>query len=152
MSEIEKNNVATIWAVSTGSYSSYKVECVCPSKEIAEAVAAKWTALHGKYDAAEVEEFPFVSEVVDATTWYRHIIYRGWNRQEGTPDYAVDPTEKAHSEVGFPWEMEDGEWVSLMNNRTREPYSVTVKRRDPNEAAKIAREIWAKHEAERLGL
>lgn len=44
------------WAVSTGSYSDYVVECICPTKEVAEAVALRMNGLNS-YGNAEVEEF-----------------------------------------------------------------------------------------------
>lgn|SRR3990167_2357557 len=51
--------MASMWGVSSGSYSDYRVDCMCPSKELAEAVAEK---MGPDYSA---EEFPFITSLDD---------------------------------------------------------------------------------------
>lgn len=55
-----------IYAVSSGSYSDYRVLCVCPTKADAEVVAAKLRGDKGgwRYDA-DVEEFVMVTADVE---------------------------------------------------------------------------------------
>jgi hypothetical protein len=50
------------WGVSTGSYSDYRMLCICPSKRDAQAVAAKMRAdKHGWRRDARVEPLPVVT-------------------------------------------------------------------------------------------
>jgi hypothetical protein len=52
--------------VSSGSYSDYRVMCVCPSKKDAKAVAEKYNRdKSSSYDAAEVESLPIVTGDVE---------------------------------------------------------------------------------------
>ena len=48
-----------VWALSSGEYSDYHVMCVCPSKEDAGTLAARYNADSGPFgDAARVESLP----------------------------------------------------------------------------------------------
>lgn len=48
----------TMWAVTHGSYSDYTVLCVCPSKDVAERVAAKIKGAPGTWNTSpEIQEF-----------------------------------------------------------------------------------------------
>lgn len=64
--------VQQVWAVSSGSYSDYRVLCVCPSEADAETVASK---LRGEKDGwhrdADVEEFVMVTGDVEQTPFLR---------------------------------------------------------------------------------
>ncbi|AYB70187.1 hypothetical protein SEA_ONEIAGILLIAN_77 [Microbacterium phage OneinaGillian] len=56
----------TMWAISSGDYSDYRVTAVCESKEIAEAVAKKMNMLEGHkgYGEYGIEEMPVLDESV----------------------------------------------------------------------------------------
>lgn len=51
----------TMWAITSGSYSDYRVLCLCQSKSDAKRLAARMNAAGGSIDA-EIEEFPVVSD------------------------------------------------------------------------------------------
>jgi hypothetical protein len=143
----------TMWAVSAGEYSAYRVLCICPSLEVAEAVKAKWNAVEGPHNQCFLEEFPVVSEAVDRVEFHSHSLIRRWDGKRGVHLLDEPPIEETFVRLQFPWEKtwDCDDWV--VRERGGGPVSnVRARHRDPNEAAKIAREIWAKHEAERLGL
>lgn len=92
MAELKK-----MWAISSGSYSDYRVDAVCESKEIAEAVAAKMNLLESRgYDEYGVEELPVLDESI-----HRVIVHHmnveirdaggtGSERQWDTPVWSFD--------------------------------------------------------------
>lgn len=51
-----------VWALAFGSYSYYRVLCICPTEDDAERLAAK-VNLHEQWEQADVQSFP----VCDAT-------------------------------------------------------------------------------------
>jgi hypothetical protein len=51
----------TLWAVTQGCYSDYRVLCVCPTEAIAELVAEKYNATE-RYGDAITEEFPLIDD------------------------------------------------------------------------------------------
>jgi len=51
-----------MWALSSGSYSDYRVLCVCPSKKVAKQLAARYNADNRSYDEVYVEQIAFVSD------------------------------------------------------------------------------------------
>lgn len=57
-------NVERIFGVSAGSYSDYRVLCICPTKKDAKAVAAK-VRNDSWHSDADVEEFVFVTADVE---------------------------------------------------------------------------------------
>lgn len=98
----------TMWAISSGSYSDYRVTAVCESKEIAEATVAKMNLLEGNssYDEYGIEELPVLDESI-----HRVIIHHmnveirdaggtGAERQWNTPVWSFD--EEA-VEVAWRW-------------------------------------------------
>lgn len=48
----------TVWVLSHGEYSDYRVMCACPSKDAAELLAARFNSTTSSYDSASVEELP----------------------------------------------------------------------------------------------
>lgn len=58
-----------MWAVSTGTYSDYRVMCVCPSEDDANTVASKFNASGDGWSPARAESFPIVSADVE-----RHLV------------------------------------------------------------------------------
>ncbi|UVT31346.1 hypothetical protein SEA_MARCIE_84 [Microbacterium phage Marcie] len=97
----------TMWAISSGSYSDYRVEAVCESKEIAEATAAKMNLIDQRgYDSYDIEELPVIDESVHKVIVYRMnvvILDAGGTREER--DY--QGTQWAHDddapEVAWRW-------------------------------------------------
>ncbi len=60
-----------VWAVSRGSYSDYRVLCICPDERTAKAVAQHVNDSGDGYgyDAAEVEQIPYITEPKTITTY-----------------------------------------------------------------------------------
>lgn len=94
----------TVWAISSGSYSDYRVDAVCESKEIAEATAAKMNMLENRrYEEYGVEELPLIDESVHkVVVYYMNVeildaggigAERQWETQEWSHDN--DATEAA---------------------------------------------------------
>lgn len=54
-----------MWAVSTGTYSDYRVMCVCPTEDDAGAVAAKFNLDGQHWCTARVESFPIITADVE---------------------------------------------------------------------------------------
>lgn len=57
-----------MWAVAKGSYSDYRVLCICPDKKTAEKIAADVNGC-SSWGEAFVEQFPLLSESRKVTTY-----------------------------------------------------------------------------------
>lgn len=86
----------SVWAVTTGSYSDYRVECLFTSREL----AAAFVAID---DTFEVEAFPLFDRMPSRVVWY----YEGLRLNDGDPgryptDDDVEPRQLTNWEFAAP--------------------------------------------------
>lgn len=86
----------TVYGVTSGSYSDYRVLCICPTKQDAEAVAAKIRGQEGHYNDANVEAF-YEANALTVPTFVLSISCNVWD--DGTVTPIMERTD-----VCYPWD------------------------------------------------
>ncbi len=97
-----------LWAVSSGSYSDYRVECVCATEKIAEAIVKmreREGDSGGFSDHCSIEEMRVYDEVPQEVTWWRGIA--SVNRETAVAlSVTFKSTTCAPHRVGYPFDWD----------------------------------------------
>lgn len=111
----------TMWAVSAGDYSDYRVLCICETKEAAEIVAAKYNQhLGSRYGVADVEEFALVDGSVqrESILYMQQVILDDGTTQDLQETIKAEwPFERLHEEQEATWRWIRAPYIQRIGGR-----------------------------------
>jgi hypothetical protein len=87
--------MSVIYAISSGSYSDYRVLAVFSSKKVAQETLRRWNGTNDSWSSGQVEEFPFYDAVPEPETVFS-MIQELWD--DGTEGRL---NERAHTDMPF---------------------------------------------------